>query len=176
MGKLESIEDHQLAYTALTAEDFASLDINPKELPAILEDLHTHFGHFATIALFFWYQNGNGNGNGTHIEPHVRGLVSSREEHVLERIMQQFPAKRRGRLTIFKVPVDAPEDAPKMFLEKSFGFVLEPAEKEAAVSQELQPIQMQSGEDAASDAENGDINTNNVEEDELDIPYASLRR
>ncbi|MDP3963098.1 MAG: hypothetical protein Q8Q39_01240 [bacterium] len=199
LGKLESIEDLHLAHATLQDEDFADLAINAKELPGVLEDLHLHFENFSTIALFYWYQNGSngGNGNGNHSAssapggnglanggPHVRGLVSSREEHVLERIMQQFPAKRRGRLAIFKVPVELVPEAAKLFLEKTFGSAL----KNDASANEAKPDIITShrelsGIDAsmadAVDATDEEVvqseDYENVEDD-LSVPYASLHR
>ncbi|MDO8558275.1 MAG: hypothetical protein Q7S09_03760 [bacterium] len=113
LGKLEVIEQHQTAYAILAKEDFPAIDINLKDLPQILEDLHTHFSHFTAIALFFMHRNGDA-------QPRVRALVSSREEQLLERTVQGFGAKRRGAITSFALDVKTPEEAPAQFLERCF--------------------------------------------------------
>ncbi len=113
LGRIEIVDQHQTAYAVLDAEDLSDIGVNPKNLPAVLEDLHSHFSHFATVALFFMHQNGAS-------EPHPRALVSSREERVLERLVQRFAAKRRGPIASFPMEVAAIAEAPAMFLERSF--------------------------------------------------------
>lgn len=115
LGKLELHEEYRVAYAVLAPEDVTSIAVeyNPKEFPGILEDMHGNFPHFATIAIFFMHQNGDA-------EPAMRGLVSSREENVLERIVQNFHAKRRGNLASFKIVTLVPADAPEAFFKECF--------------------------------------------------------
>jgi nanoRNase/pAp phosphatase (c-di-AMP/oligoRNAs hydrolase) len=113
LGKLEYSEEYRIAHAILADADFAAVEYSPRDLPPLLEDLHSNFPHFPSIILFFVHQNGD-------TEPHTRGLMSSHEEHVLERVVRNFHAKRRMSIVSFKLDGTALIEAPAIFLKECF--------------------------------------------------------
>jgi len=111
LARMEFEETRGLAYATLEPEDFAEHELHPRDIPHILEDVHFHFLHFATIAVFFMHQNGD-------TEPHVRALVSSREEETLNRIASSYSAKRLGSVASFPMQVASLTDAAPVFVQE----------------------------------------------------------
>ena len=114
LARMEFEQTRSLAYATLEPEDFAECEIHPRDVPRILEDVHFHFLHFVAIAVFFAHQNGD-------TKPHVRGLVSSREEEVLHRVANSYGGKRQGSVASFPMQVASLADAAPIFVQEFAG-------------------------------------------------------